>query len=77
MTEYFFVDESGEPGFHRFRGSPYFVLVMVQTTGWHPIPELVALKKEMHLSPSFEFHYSKMSYQDKAAFYRNYTVNFT
>jgi hypothetical protein len=69
MTQYFFVDESGEPGFHRLSASPYFVLAMVQTPGWEPIEELVDLRNDLHLSPTFEFHYAKMSPVQKQAFY--------
>lgn len=69
MPQYFFVDESGEPGFHRLSASPYFVLAMVQTPGWEPIEELSNLRKDLHLSPQFEFHYSKMSLLQKQAFY--------
>jgi hypothetical protein len=69
MTQYFFVDESGEPGFHSLNASPYFVLAMVQTPGWEPIEELINLRKDLHLSPQFEFHYSKMSLLQKQAFY--------
>ena len=40
MTQYFFVDESGDPGFHRLSASPYFVLAMVQTPSWAPLMSL-------------------------------------
>ena len=70
MTQYFFVDESGEPGFHRLSASPYFVLAMVQTPSWEPIPELIQLRKDLHLPPTFEFHYAKMSPPQKHAFYQ-------
>jgi len=70
MAQYFFVDESGEPGFHKFRGSPYFILTMVQTPSWEPIIELAGLRRDLHLLPSFEFHYAKMSSVQKDAFYR-------
>ena len=70
MTQYFFVDESGEPGFHKFRGSPYFILAMVQMPTWEPIDELTRLRGDLHLLPSFEFHYIKMSPVQKRAFYQ-------
>jgi len=70
MTQYFFVDESGEPGLHSDKGSPYFVIAMAQMPKWEPIPELAALRKEFHLPPSFEFHYVKMSAVQKQAFYQ-------
>jgi len=70
MTQYFFVDESGEPGFHKFRGSPYFILAMVQTPDWKPIGEFAALRNELHLSRSFEFHYAKMTSKQRQAFFQ-------
>jgi hypothetical protein len=70
MTQYFFVDESGEPGFHQFRGSPYFILAMVQTPNWAPIEELVTLRRALHLPPLFEFHYAKMPSHLRDEFFR-------
>jgi uncharacterized protein DUF3800 len=71
MTQYFFVDESGEPGFHRRSASPYFVLAMVQTPSWAPIDEFAELRRDLHLQPTFEFHYTKMSLPQKYAFYQS------
>lgn len=71
MTQYFFVDESGEPGFHKLSASPYFVLAMVQTPSWTPIDELAKLRRDLHLQPTFEFHYTKMSPPQKQAFYQS------
>ena len=71
MTQYFFVDESGEPGFHKLSASPYFVLAMVQTPSWTPIDELAKLRRDLHLQPTFEFHYNKMSPPQKQAFYQS------
>ncbi len=70
MAQYFFVDESGEPGIHKFIGSPYFILAMVQMPTWQSIDELVRLRRDLHLPPSFEFHYVKMSPMQKEAFYQ-------
>jgi hypothetical protein len=70
MTQYFFVDESGEPGLQSRQSSAYFVVVMAQMPKWEPIPELAALRKDLHLAPSFEFHYVKMSAVQKQAFYQ-------
>jgi hypothetical protein len=70
MTQYFFADESGEPGLQSDRGSAYFVIAMAQMPKWEPIPELAALRKDLHLSPSFEFHYVKMSAVQKQTFYQ-------
>jgi hypothetical protein len=71
MTQYFFVDESGALGFHRRSGSAYFVLAMVQTPSWAPIDEFAELRRDLHLQPTFEFHYTKMSPPQKQAFYQS------
>lgn len=70
MTQYFYVDESGEPGLKSSKRSPYFVLAMVQMPNWEPIGELTQLRETLHLMPSFEFHYFKMTIAQKQAFYK-------
>jgi hypothetical protein len=70
MTQYHYVDESGEPGLQSKGGSPYFIIAMAQMPNWDPIPEFAALREELHLAPSFEFHYVKMSPKQKQVFYR-------
>jgi hypothetical protein len=37
MTQYFHVDESGDPGIHSLKGVPYFVLAMAQLPDREPI----------------------------------------
>ena len=50
MTQYFFADEPGEPGFHKFRWSLYCILTMVQTPRWMgPMDVRSNLRKELHL----------------------------
>lgn len=68
--QYFFVDESGDAGLQSRQGSAYFVIAMVQMPKWEPIPELAVLRRDLHLAPSFEFHYVKMSAFQKQAFYK-------
>jgi hypothetical protein len=68
--QYFFVDESGEPGLQSGRSSSYLVIAMAQLPNWESLPELSALRKNLHLPPSFEFHYTKMSAAQKRAFYQ-------
>jgi hypothetical protein len=43
---------------------------MVQMPTWEPIDELARLRRDLHLLPSFEFHYIKMSQVQKEAFYQ-------
>lgn len=69
MTQYFHVDESGDPGIHSFKGVPYFVLAMVQLPDREPIQYFADLRREMRVSPSFEFHYHPMSPAQKSRFF--------
>jgi hypothetical protein len=70
MTQYFYVDESGDAGLQSHKSSPYFAMAMVQMPSWEPIPELATLREELHLAPSFEFHFVKMAAKQKQAFYQ-------
>lgn len=49
MPQYFFVDESGDPGLHSFKGSRYFVLAMVQLPNREPIEKFLILEYEQPL----------------------------
>ena len=69
MTQYCYVDESGEPGLQRVTSSRYFVLAMVQMPNWEPIDELASLRRQLHLLPSLELHYTKMSSSQRQEFY--------
>ena len=44
---------------------------MVQTPSWTPIEQLAELRMNLHLQPTFEFHYSKMSPPQRDAFYQS------
>jgi len=70
MAQYFYADESGEPGLKSPRGSTYFVIALAQMPSCESIFELAALRKELRLAPSFEFHYAKMSALQRQAFYQ-------
>jgi hypothetical protein len=67
--QYFFVDESGDPGLQNSTTSPYFILAMVQLYNRDPIAELVALRKDLRLPTNFEFHYYKMRAKQKEQFF--------
>lgn len=69
MPQYFFVDESGDPGLHSFKGVPYFVLAMVQMPNRDPIEEFGEIRKELRASPRFEFHFHPMSASQKRIFF--------
>ncbi|WKZ52354.1 MAG: DUF3800 domain-containing protein [Anaerolineales bacterium] len=68
MTQYFFVDESGDTGLNN-KGSAYYVVAMAQLPNREPVTQLAALRKDLNLSPSFEFHFYKMNSRQKNAFF--------
>lgn len=69
MTQYFHVDESGDPGIHSLKGVPYFVLAMVQLPDREPIAKFEALRRELRVSPTFEFHFHQMNPAQKTIFF--------
>lgn len=69
MPQYFFVDESGDPGLHSFKGVPYFVLAMVQLPNRDPIDEFGEIRRELRVSPNFEFHFHPMTDAQKRVFF--------
>ena len=42
----------------------------MQTPRWEPTDVLSNLRKELHLRPSFEFHYAKLTRNQRYAFYQ-------
>jgi len=70
MTQYFFVDESGDAGLNNSKGSAYYVVAMAQLSNREPVAELIALRKELNLSPNFEFHFYKMNSKQKDEFFQ-------
>ena len=72
MTQYFFVDESGDPGLEAEAGSSsHFVLTMVQLPNRTHLDPLVDVRKALGLSPSFEFKYHKTASTPKDRFFRD------
>jgi len=69
MTQYFFVDESGDAGLNN-KGSAYYVVAMVQLSNREPVAELASLRRELNLSPNFEFHFYKMNSRQKDDFFQ-------
>jgi hypothetical protein len=70
MTQYFHVDESGDPGLHSLKGTPYFILAMVQLPNREPIAEFAELRKAFHAFPAFEFRYHQMNAEQKERFFQ-------
>jgi len=72
MTQYFFVDESGDPGLEGEAGSSsHFVVTMVQMPNRAPLYPLIQVRKVLGLSPTFEFKYYKTATAPKERFFRD------
>lgn len=71
MTQYFFVDESGDAGLEgQASSSSHFVLAMVQLPERASILPLIDLKKALNVSPNFEFKYHKSTPAQKVQFFQ-------
>ncbi len=72
MTQYFFVDESGDAGLGgQASSSSHLVITMVQLPNRAPFPLLVNLRKTLHLSSTFEFKYHGTTVHQKDYFFRD------
>ena len=71
VPKYLFLDWSGDAGFKFGRGSSeYLVLVLVFSTDYGQVRKgLVLLRKDLGLSPFFEFHYRQTPPDLRAAFF--------
>lgn len=67
MTQYYFLDESGDPG---QQSTPYFALAMVQLAAHQPIPEITAARGQLHLPPGFEFKFHKTTAAQRQTFFQ-------
>jgi hypothetical protein len=70
VTQYHFLDESGDPGFNESESSSrHFVLAMVQMPIRESLPELDSVRDTLHLPKRFEFKYHKTKPRQKAIFF--------
>ena len=69
MTSYIYVDWSGDPGFRFRRGSSELLLVAAISSRDHEI-DVSPLRKRLHLSDSFEFHFTKTTDDIRKKFQR-------
>ena len=67
MTQYYFLDESGDPG---RQSTSYFALALVQLATHEPITEIARARQELHLAPGFEFKYHKATTHQKETLFR-------
>jgi len=71
MTQYFFVDESGDPGLEgQASSSSHFVVTMVQLPARIPLYPLVNLRKALQVKTTFEFKYHTATRSQKDLFFR-------
>jgi hypothetical protein len=74
MTQYFFVDESGDAGLEgQASSSSHFVMAMVQFPERAPLNPLVDLRKALNVSSKFEFKYHKSTSMQKDRFFQDVT----
>jgi hypothetical protein len=72
LTHYHYLDDSGDPGLSgSASASSHFALAMVQVTTDAPLPELAAIRRALHLAPTFEFKYHSMRRRQKMIFFES------
>jgi len=72
MTQYFFVDESGDAGLEgQASSSSHFVMAMVQLPERAPLKPIVDLRKALRVSPNFEFKFHKSTPRQKERFFQD------
>ena len=70
MTQYFFVDESGDPGLDGVAGSSsHFVVAMVQLPNRAPLDSLAHVRQALGFPDTFEFKYHKTASAPKDLFF--------
>jgi hypothetical protein len=70
VTQYFHLDESGDPGLdHLSSSTTHFVLAMVQLPERAPLKVLSDFRQVLHLSPSFEIKYHRTTAYQKRLFF--------
>lgn len=70
MTQYHFLDDSGDPGLRRAAGSSsYFALALVQMPERIALNPLAKIRQVFYLPREFEFNYHKTTAAHKAAFF--------
>src|ERR1041384_2454775 len=71
MIQYFFVDESGDPGLEgQSSSSSHFVITMVQLPARVSLRPLVNLRKALQVKNTFEFKYHITTPSQKDLFFK-------
>lgn len=72
MTQYFFIDESGDAGLEgQASSSSHFVLAMVQLPERARLKPLIELRNALHISPNFEFKFHQSKPLQRGRFFRD------
>jgi hypothetical protein len=72
MTQYFYVDESGDAGLEGpASSSSHFVMAMTQLPERARLKPIVDLRKALRVPPNFEFKYHKSTPTQKERFFRD------
>src|SRR3990172_1228423 len=72
MTQYFYVDESGDAGLEgQASSSSHFVMAMTQLPERARIKPMVDLRKALNVAQDFEFKYHKSTPTQKERFFRD------
>lgn len=70
MTQYFFVDESGDPGLEgQASSSSHFIVAMVQLPNRAPLDSLAHVRQALGFPDTFEFKYHKTASTPKDLFF--------
>ncbi len=71
MSQYHFLDESGDPGLNDSSSSSrHFVIAIIQLPNSDLLPELANVRRLLHLPPLFEFKYYSAKSHQKIAFFQ-------
>jgi len=72
MTQYFYIDESGDAELQgQASSSSHFVIAMVQLPDRAPLRPLINLRKALNTSAGFEFKYHKTTAVQKECFFKD------
>lgn len=70
MTQYYHLDDSGDPGLEgQASSTSYYVLAMVQLAERAPIAALNEIRQALHLASTFEFKYHRTTAFQKGLFF--------
>ncbi|MBM3128246.1 MAG: DUF3800 domain-containing protein [Chloroflexi bacterium] len=70
MTQYHFLDDSGDPGLSgAVTSSSHLAVAIVQLTDTASLRELADVRRTFHFPPTFEFKYHKTKHRHRVAFF--------